>query len=509
LYFLLRNRVPAWALLGVLMCVGIDPQFLGLSRVAIPEIPALFFTALSFATLLRPDLSLRRAMSAGVWLLVALAMKATMVLVAPSLLLVIWHAHRNETPRWRMQRIAAYSSAIAAPFLLAVCAAAVLGKIDTLAITHLVTVVAAFLAPQSTGDIVDMYLHGKIPPLTYLALAAAWIVICVRLISGQHIATQASKLYIASGIWGTWMFAVLTIIGYTPYRYFVHATLPLLIHAASGVALVKRVDLLALGDRLHARSFAIRSVLSVAMIAPAAIIVAPAIAWAAGALGFTVDRNRDHLAAIALAAAMLFGLAQFRNARRWFGIAATVTTGTCIAAIVVASQFGLLEHFWFTSSSDGLVWVIALLIGICAAVLFMSKVRPVVQRRTFIAVALSGSALLATTLSTVLIPTFTTQRVSRELAQRIPPGSSIWVKSASVIMLESTLKYREEWPPGRKPDYIVTFTCEPQDCVWQYEQRFAGNWTLGMVETWRRQLTFGPNRRISHVDIYLLEQPRT
>src|SRR4029077_20878439 len=100
---LLRRTVSPQALLVGMVLLAFQTDLVMLSRVAVPEIVITFFQLVIFVVIVSTGGSSWRMVSAGLLLLVACGMKATIIAFLPifSVIILLMPRRLTETQRWR------------------------------------------------------------------------------------------------------------------------------------------------------------------------------------------------------------------------------------------------------------------------------------------------------------------------------------------------------------------------------------------------------------------------
>jgi hypothetical protein len=448
----------AW-LLGVAV-LGFDTTLLSLSRVALPEMPSLVLTQAAFLVLLLGRGGVRRALAAGVLLLLAVAMKVTTLFVLPAFVAVAAAAAWHLPLRARVRAV----FALLAPFLVSA----------VLAFVGLV----AFVAPdlhqlrtvldQLSGFVrlVDGYgladrLFNAQPGTPLVLLLGSWCASWVWLCRERWRDTPAGRLYLLSGLWAAGWLLVWGAMAYVPRRYMVHLSLPLLMHVLAGLTV-----LFGLGPSQLARRFADaarRRPLWTALwlTLPSSYVISMALLEHLRALGWLDDRlSLRALVFATIGAAIALGFMRRLQRPAWVLGAALMppALAACWAASeLAATLLGLKPSAAFEQS-----WAFGadvLLAVLLAAWLAREALRGAsLQPQAAVALVLACATLLAQQAPLWLHPTHQLRDCSRGIAERLPAGPlRIRSAKASAVFIETRLKYSDQWTREATPDVIVQY----------------------------------------------------
>ena len=164
---------PAALAFGVAL-LAFEHQFLFLSRVAVPEVPALLFAACAFALTVAPGCTPRRALLAGLSAAVAVAMKGTSVFVMPVFgVLMALDPGSNSRPRFLNP--AAYTLGFVGPMLVGLVGALALGLLHGGSYFSVPDTLLGFLKPLGFGQIAWRIRYAEFLLPTYVALLCAWL----------------------------------------------------------------------------------------------------------------------------------------------------------------------------------------------------------------------------------------------------------------------------------------------------------------------------------------------
>jgi hypothetical protein len=458
----LRSHVAGWPwLLGVAV-LGFDNTLLNLSRVALPEVPALFFTLLSFLVLaLRGD---RRWSTpvAGVLFLLAVGMKTTNVLMFPALVAVASLAPAAMPPRRRLIRAATLVGVAAAPAVVLLLAS--MGRLQTHDLTASLQRLSDYLRPGSLHLLIGRWFqveHSGVNALLFGAWLASW----AWLLRDQWRGSTLGRLYELSLVWaGGWLLAW-GWLAYLPPRYNVHLMMPLVLSVMSGLTLLGRANTATLRLRLARGRRPLRALKALWLALPAALMSAPLAASMLVPLGVEIDRLIVQLLAVAAcwgvlvlpAVSAIRGEASGRMAA-WLILWPLMV----VLAWQLALASGVDLRVWPVHSATDAPLHLLLVAGAALVAGWLSgfAVSETGMRLAgSVTAMIVAAALFVQQLPPYLRPTHIVRDNSRGLMAVVgSEGGPVQVNKAGSLFLENTLRFQDETLPTTViPSAVVQF----------------------------------------------------
>ena len=112
-FLALRRHVTPFALALGVVILGFEVNLLAESRMALPEMPSVFFSLLAFLVLVLGQKTRWNAFIAGVTAAIAVAMKATTLVVMPAFPVIIMISLQGGPARARVERVLAFAAGFA------------------------------------------------------------------------------------------------------------------------------------------------------------------------------------------------------------------------------------------------------------------------------------------------------------------------------------------------------------------------------------------------------------
>jgi hypothetical protein len=452
-YFLLRGRVSDHGLAAAMLVVAFQPDLFVLSRVAIPEVPALLFEFLAFAILLAKPRSVVRALIAGLVAAVGLGFKGTVAPIVPVLMVVIWVLPSERENR--LARSLTFVGVIAYLAAVAVVGSVVLSGGSVGATVE--SMVGRFLAPGGAYGAATVLFYGEFAPSLH-ALLVVNLAIGLLLMAARSLPEEGRDLYLASLAWaGGWVLVAL-VMRYFPARYQVQVVVPLAVNLAAGLTLLGRLGPDRIMEGLRRLGPASRALFGLALGLPLAALLASPLVSLADVLGFSTERLREHVmlivaADVAMAAAVL---AYWRD--RTVAVLVTLPLLALVARGIPTALGAPWPGHWEAGGAGGLVrWSIVLATAGTAALWLAARRGFWGSLRTAGAAYAVGLAVVWTAVigPPLVAPTYTIRDASRGIGDLVPDGATVSTDGGSSLFLGNELRYRERLDQGYYPDMLV------------------------------------------------------
>ena len=458
----------AWVCMTAL--VALHPELVYLSRVAIPEMPALLVGFGAFLLVARPDASSRTDALAGVLAVVAGALKATTGLYLPALTLALVVLGPTRDGRSVGARVGSWSLGVILTLSLALSAAlgvaAVTVGLGVPSSDGAVSSILGFLALKDAYDVGTTLLVGESLDNVNLLLAVLCpLVVAVWLRDPPD--SGARRIHRGALAWaGVWI-AAMMLLDYFPPRYTVHLHLALILAVAGAIALLSDPGGRSLADGWASWS-RIRRVAAGAVAAlPLAVVLVPATLVAVDLMGPTLDRIRI-LGPSILLLALGVGMAVARRpVDRVF--APTLLAFPLATALVWRGVQGpaVIRYWNIDASTESLPWALAVLGGLAAVWVARRAPGPEVPRVRLVGGA--GTYVVALVLlwagirhvPSVTQTTYELEALSQALTERYPATDTLGVAKLTAAFLDTPFRSREVGPSDDLPDVMVTTIWSP------------------------------------------------
>ena len=487
----LQNRLPTRVTWAAVALLAVQPDLVYFSRVAIPEMPALFFEFCAFVLLVGGPRTLRKAFFGGVVTAVALGVKGTSAPIVLGFAAVILLVHRPTDPGGRLARLTAFLAAIIVPAVVFVSVVSlrytVLGGLQD---------ILAFLELDDAYGIMATLFHGGWTVRVNLLLMAVWglgLVSWIRRVPDS----EARAIFIGSAVWIAAWIVPWALLLYFPERYVMHIHLPLVLALASGFAMASDDRGVSLDTALSEFRGRRRGALAVLLALPAAVIAAPLIFSGIDLIGPTIENLRYQIAAVAAMAMVLGGVLLRRWRADWVvgvGLGFPLAAGVLWVA---GGVFGWIEGpYWAVEGAQtGGMWVVVLIgaVGAVVAVarLGVPRVGTAAPREARYAGAFAVVlALLWAGQGVVKLGdrTFVLREVAQYLVERYPDTSLVGTQGASSLLLSTPFAYRALYPWEEWPDVVISYWVSADDerlADYDVVREFELDVGAGFIDTYR------------------------
>lgn len=432
----LRRHVDALALLAGTAVLAFSVLDINLSRLAIPEMPALLCVAAAFFLLVSGRASVSRAFVAGVLVACGAAMKGTTVLVAPAFVLVSALAPEGEQ-RVAGRRIAGLLAGLVAPALVGLALAAAAGLLVPLSLPGMVTQLAGYLRPGSAYDLFARAMDDIHWGSVLCLLLGAWYGTFL-VVGGAHRRHPVlGRWLLATGAWSAWALCVWAVQQYSPGRYLVHVLYPLTLHAVVVATIWRREPCIDVPGTKRVAAPRVRPLWIVWLILPTAILLAPLPARLVPLAGVDLGHLSGRVLLLASSGVLLW-VAVWRVGPRPALVRLLLAFPAVMGAFwLVNTQLARPLGFWFSVSPAEQA---ALAIAIISSVV-LAAVRRLEWLAPAVAAAVVATGLAASPM--LYAPTYVVRDASRELQRRFE-GELVCSVQASSFFLDNDLRYRDD-----------------------------------------------------------------
>jgi hypothetical protein len=480
LVYFWRRLSPLALTLGMAI-LSLDRDLVFLSRVAIPEMAAMFWAFLAFVVICSDPKSNRRAAMGGTIAAVAVTTKLTLAPVLGLFFLVSLMLFDGGRLCIRPRRGLAYLAGAAWP--LALGAIVLVSMIGVTPLVRRLITTRGFLQPGGVYEFLSTFTQGDVVHLVNVLLLVAWICNLAVLFGVPQRSSSLAVAYFGSLIWAVGWLSISLLIEYFPGRYVLHALVPLVVHVAIGISWIQAEGAAEVFCRLRQSSPRQRAIAAIWLALPLAILTAPLVMAIGDLGGFAFSRLRDQLAVVAMTSAG-YTIPIYMGWRRpaflpVYSIFLVVAALVWTTASMLCYVFG---GFWSANPGERLLFWAASLIG----ALFVSLLIwwwTTYRDKTLLACGWSFVAAVAVLLSVRTVPgildrTYTIKEVAEQLRIDLKDSKSIRSRAADSLFLGNRLRYNSVpiYEYGTRPaeSVVTAFGRTPSDhheyeIVRQYE----------------------------------------
>lgn len=458
-YLACRREVSAVALLFGMCLLALEPHLLRISRLALPELPAALFTCLAFLALVFGHHIRWAPLLAGVLAATAVAMKATTVLVVPAFLLVIMVSPPAASVGGRAWRLGMFLAGFGLPVIGGGVLITASGMMDGHALLDVGARLRPFLGLADPYQVLGRYLNNPSAATVNALLLGVWFCSRVWKFHREFRGTALGELYLTSGIWAGWWLLVWSGLAYSPDRYLVHVIVPLSLHVMAGLTLMARIGMDRIVTSIAQGKSSMAVVRAAWLAAPSAVALAPLLIAIGPWAPIDFDRASTRVALVLVTAVVLALLV-----RRRLNSASVVHSLLYLPVILCALWIGAaaldaIEGFWPAASPGAVLWPLALSVAAIAAAAALARVDPGFASRAVVALvaAVLLGAFTYVTTPDFARPSYSIRSASRALARMFDPHAVISSRAAGTLLLETELRWSEDWPLRQLPDGILVF----------------------------------------------------
>jgi hypothetical protein len=484
----LRRVLAPPAVLVALALLAFEVDLVMLSRVAVPEVPAMLLQLAVYVLLVSGRPTRPRLFGAGLVLLAMVAMKATTLpMVAIFSVIVLVQPLDEPVHRWR--GLLTFWAGFLTPVLplLALFGG---GWVSRSAILMNVDMLGAFIGLNTPYSIVAFPFDTEFGPvISSWALGLCLVGVAWLAHRGEPVEPSLRRLYLTAGVWYGLYAPLMVVSLYFPDRYRVHILIPMAVGLAAGLTLAPRV-----GSRKIARAVSGRG--PAAALALASLSLPTAALWAPVLAGVSALAGVDptHLRLKLLCLAVTLGITTWLVRRyalsreslvRW--LIAFPIAGVLLW--LVGRRVGMLDvGFWPALQPAALSWWV---VGPWVAALashLLTRIGRGWERSRWLALVPAaalcyGGLVAARVAPSYLHPHYTMKQTSAKLGASLArSGGAIVSSRAEGLFNGNTLAYRSmlgrRWP-ARKPDVIVmAFRFSDPEQILQREYELIATYPL-------------------------------
>jgi hypothetical protein len=473
----LRRLVTPAAMLVALTLLALDVDLLMLSRVAVPEVPAMLLQLAVYLLLVVGPPAPARMFGAGLVLLAMIGTKATTVFLVPifSAIVLLQPLPEGSPRRWSSLVLLWAGSLASAGLGLGALALAVRARP---ALEANVGILRSFLGLNRPFTMLAFPFEADFGPI-FNMWALGLCLVAVAWLGRRDLPVDPAlrRLFLTAGIWVGLYTILMVSLAYFPHRYRVHVLIPMAVALAAGLTIASRVPIEAIAETLRAgglRAVATGGLLSL----PTAALWAPLPAGLGSLVGLDATRLRPKLLCLAITLAVTAWLVRRAAPLRPALLRALV--GYPIVGVLVwlvGLRSGLLDSsFWPMPGAGPRSWWVT---GPWAALLATAILvgagrawRPPRWAALVPAAALCyGGLVVARVAPSYLHPHYTLKETSRALGATLAAGPDLLVASRTEgLFTGNALPYRSTlgraWPTPMPERIVIAFRFDdPEDLL--------------------------------------------
>ena len=298
----LRRVVTPQAMLVGLALLACEVDLVMLSRVAIPEMPAMLLELLVYVVLVAGRPSWIRLFGAGLLLLATVAMKATTLPMAAIFSVIVLYLPLEQPGERRWRRLVIFWAGFLAPILLTVPIWISFAWRYVSAIQVNIRFVEQFLGVSNPYWFPAFAFESDFAPaFNAWAVGACFVMIGWLAIEKETVDPRLRRYFVTSAIWYVMFGVIMVGTHYFPHRYQVHILIPMAVSIATGVSIVQGAAFTGLRDALSLMTGSRRALVVGLLSLPTAAFWAPGVAGVIAFVGVDAARLRIKLACFAVA----------------------------------------------------------------------------------------------------------------------------------------------------------------------------------------------------------------
>ncbi|MEP6942658.1 MAG: phospholipid carrier-dependent glycosyltransferase [Betaproteobacteria bacterium] len=464
-FFALRRHVTPFALALGMVILAFEGNLLFESRMALPEIPSVFFSLLAFLVVVCGRPTHWNAIAAALLTALAVGMKGTTAMVVPVLPVIILLMARGSGVRAPWARALTFVAVCVAVSLAGLAIALALGafRLDQIVVES--GRVLRFFGPITSYVMVARFFESHEFEIRNLLLLGIWLCTWLWLHRDRQRSPFTSDLYLATGAWTGWWLLAWSGNEYLPGRYIVHWIVPATIHIMAGLSLPARDVPQRIAAAFQTCRGWRRAGSLLWLVFPSAVFIVAAVADAARLGGASVSRLSEKCALLAMVTAVLAALAA-----RFVCRAQVVTAFLALPLLMTmcwlaGRELGFWLQFWPNGSGAALLpWLAACVV--CGVACWVVTVRSASQGPAgyltagylqMAVIVTMAAVFLAQTTPGLLFPTYSMRDASLDLKRRFPSSSRMGTVDAESLFLSTEFRFKAIGHNDRDFDWIVIF----------------------------------------------------
>lgn len=496
----LRKAVAPQALLLGTILLAFQTDLVVLSRVAVPEIAAMFFQLAIYFVIVSRRRSSRRMVLAGLLLLVACGMKATTLFLAPIFSIMIIFMPRQPTDSRKWHDLILFWAGFMVPLLAAGFFSyfflfdQVRSFFDSFGRFSFLS--SRFFKLSSLYNVISFPFTHSLSPTFNLWTLGIWLTVVGLAVGRDNIDFHSRRYLTTAAIWIALYLMLMLSLDYFPTRYKVHILIPIAVFITVGISLVQQLGLRSVKE-FFAGAKGLRGLLWLGIVSfPTAALLSPLLALAVALVGIEAERLMIKLACFMVAVVVItFLLYRFKENRRVlsFFLIFPLVGGL---AWTISSTLWVDHSFWPRSGFNLGAPSISLDI-VCATAISatLAMVRGRWKRIEGLCFITAFAMLYMVVLLARILPGYanrhyTMRDVSRDLGYLLPRFSSITTLRAEALFTENNLHYTSfqkfRWQAQKPQILVIAFGSKDEDAFFAQEYVAIKRYSLYVAPEYSR-----------------------
>ncbi|MGQ0735470.1 MAG: ArnT family glycosyltransferase [Acidobacteriota bacterium] len=469
-WFGLRRTVTPHALLVGVVLLALQIDLVALSRVAMPEMAALFFVGASYFAMVVPRNSPRAMWLSGLLMLIAVGMKGTVAPALGILSLVILFMPRDSRGStgisWRWRALLWFWIGVSAPVLVGASLGALCCVPESALAawqvngTRYAWGLLTFIQPSTLYRALAFPFTNVLAPSVNFLAIGLWLSWLGWMASHGDLIDARSKRYLAtSAIWIGGFSVVMLSLAYFPHRYKTHILLPMIVNITVGLSLLQRAGVQNALVRLQ-RAARGRAVKLAVLTLPTAIFMAPLLARATSMLGTDPESLRVQLGCV-IASTGLTTYAAHRLRDDPRALACFILFPIIMVSIwlLLSLRVALNASFWPGPNSTSSVWWLVGAVGVAATVtsVILRRGAEAATARLLCNVYVTAhlTAALIRMAPGYLDPHYTIRDISQEVGRSASSARTVGSLRSEGLFNDNEVRYLP-FMLGTEPEIVVT-----------------------------------------------------
>ena len=469
---LLRHTVSSHALVSGLILLAFQTDLVVLSRVAVPEMAVMLFQLIIYFAIVGSGRSSWRMVSAGILMLMACGMKATMVLFFLPIfsIVIVLMPNNSVAPRRRWRDLALFWGGFTLPTLIGGSIFYLLNShqaLNFISMGHSLITSGRFtgLSSQFLYNVMSFPFMHVLSPTFSLWLLGLWLAVLGWLVEdGDQGDLRWRRYFTTSVTWFLSYFFIMLSLDYFPTRYKVHVLIPLALIGTLGISRIQSLGLSRVIECYGETAKLSRVLWAAVVTVPTAAFVGPLLARVVALFASDVGRMRTNATCfIVIWLALSFVADRLRRNQKAVKVL-LVFPLIAAAAWIIYSTVGPVTSFWPSGDTQyhtgAFFWaiLIVLVLSLTLLTVFDQWKYPDGSR------SISGFAIIYLSISLVglapgyLNPHFTIRDVSRHLGATLSGTTSIAAIRTESLFNDNKLRYQSiktvNWS-AEKPEILV------------------------------------------------------
>lgn len=463
----LRQVVTPEALLLGVTLLAFQPDLLALSRVAVPEMPAMFFQALIYFVIVKGFSAWRFAL-AGFLMFLTVGVKATTLLVLPifSAVIVLMPRHPDRPELWRGLMLFWAAFLLAVAFFIAI-SIYVQPERSTNFFLRLVflwnNIFRGVVGFSGLYGVTSFVFEDEFSVTFNLWAVAVWLAALAWIADENRLDFNLRRYFVTAFVWSLLYTALMVSLEYFPTRYKVHALIPMTLCLIVGISIVQRSGIQAISKFFSKVDGASAALWLPVLCLPTAVFFSSLADSVSPLLAVDPERLRTKLGCLAfLLAGMTYVANRYKQNERVIGFLLCFPL-LGVAGWAILSTLRNDVAFWPNASTQfHLVWYGAGIFGLTLLTIVFRELfaqwKLAARTRLVTACALLSIVIsLPSVAPGYMDPQYSIVNTSRDLGSLLSSYSTISAIRAEGLFNENRLHYwsRTNWAT-EKPEVVVT-----------------------------------------------------